>query len=145
MRRGKFDVGYTTGVYDLFHIGHLKLLQRAKSMCRTLIVGVTADELVSYKNKTSIIPFSERKAIIESLDCVDHVVVQDSMDKFAAWEKYKFNAMFVGSDWKGTEKWNKLEEQFAEVDVPIVYFPYTQTTSTTHLKKILEREKLLNH
>lgn len=135
----KYKVGYTTGVYDMFHIGHLNILKNAKEHCDYLIVGVTTDELVSYKNKKAIIPHQERMAIIECVKYVDQVVPQESMDKMAAWEKYKFDVMFVGSDWKGTDKWNEFERQFGAVGVDIVYFPYTKGTSSTELREALER------
>ncbi len=135
----KYKVGYTTGVYDMFHIGHLNLLKRAKEYCDYLIVGVTTDELVSYKNKKAIIPHKERMEIVGSIKYVDKVVPQENMNKMAAWEKYNFDVMFVGDDWKGTEKWNKFEEDFSHVGVEIVYFPYTQGTSSTQLREVLEK------
>lgn len=138
----KYKVGYTTGVYDMFHIGHLNILKRAKEQCEFLIVGVTADELVSYKNKKAVIPHNERMAIVESIKYVDKVVPQENMDKMQAWENYKFDVMFVGSDWQGTDKWNEFERQFAEVGVDIVYFPYTKGTSSTQLREVLQ--KILN-
>lgn len=134
----KLIVGYTTGVYDMFHIGHLNILKRAKAECDYLIVGVTTDELsLSRKGKTPIIPLVERMEIVKNLTFVDQVVPQESMDKFQAWEKYKFDKMFVGSDWKGTDKWNQMEIDFAKVGVEIVYFPYTDSTSSTLLKERL--------
>lgn len=139
----KYKIGYTTGVFDLFHIGHLNILKKAKEQCEYLIVGVTTDELVLYKNKMVIIPHDERMAIIESIKYVDQVVSQENMNKMGAWEKYKFNVMFVGSDWKGTEKWNDLERQFSEVNVDIVYFPYTRVTSSTKLRETLEKIKAM--
>jgi glycerol-3-phosphate cytidylyltransferase len=135
----KYKVGYTTGVYDLFHIGHLNILKRAKEQCEYLIVGVTTDELVSYKNKKAIIPHNERMAIIESIKYVDKAVPQENMNKMEAWEKYKFDVMFVGSDWKGTEKWNEFERQFNAIGVDIVYFPYTEGTSSTKLRRVLDK------
>ena len=136
----KYKIGYTAGTYDMFHIGHLNIIKRAKENCDFLIVAVSTDELVQeYKNKLPVIPFEERKAIVESIKYVDKVVPQETMNKMKAFEKYKFNAMFVGDDWKGTEKWNNLEKEFSNVGVDIVYFPYTQGTSSTIL-----REKLLN-
>ena len=135
----KYEVGYTTGVFDLFHIGHLNILRRAKAQCDFLIVGVTTDELVSYKNTRAIIPHEERMAIVESIKYVDKVVPQDSMDKMAAWEKYHFDVMFVGSDWQGTEKWMGFEKQFSAIGVDIVYFPYTAGTSSTQLRETLKR------
>lgn len=135
----KHKIGYTTGVFDMFHIGHLNILKRAKEQCEFLIVGVTSDELVSYKNKRAIIPHNERMAIVESIKHVDKVVSQENMNKMQAWEKNKFDVMFVGSDWKGTEKWNELERQFGAVGVDIVYFSYTKATSSTQLREVLHK------
>ena len=134
-----YKIGYTTGVYDLFHIGHLNLLRRAKAMCDYLIVGVTVDELVEYKHKRSVIPFEERIEIVRSIRYVDEAVPQISMDKMAAWEAYRFDVMFVGDDWKNTDKWNQLEIDMAEKGVDIVYFPYTKSTSSTLLNQTLLR------
>jgi len=132
-------IGYTTGVFDLFHIGHLNLLKNAKGMCDKLIVGVTSDELVSYKNKKSVIPFEERMEIVRNVKCVDVVVPQENMDKFEAWEMLKFDIMFVGDDWAKTEKWNGIEQKFDEVGVKIVYFPYTKSTSSSLINETLLR------
>ena len=134
----KYEVGYTTGVFDMFHIGHLNILEKAKNMCNELIVGVSSDELVSYKHKKAIIPFEERIKIVESIRYVDKVVGQYSMDKMEAWQKNQFDAMFVGSDWKGTEKWLELERQFLAIGVEIKYFDYTVGTSSTQLRKALK-------
>lgn len=135
----KYKTGYTTGVFDMFHIGHLNLLKRAKEQCDFLIVGVTTDELVSYKGSEAIIPQSERLQIVEAIEFVDKVVSQDSMNKKEAWEALKFDVMFVGSDWKGTDKWNQYEREFSELGVDIVYFPYTLTTSSTKLREALAK------
>ena len=135
----KYKIGYTTGVFDMFHIGHLNLIRRAKEKCEYLIVGVTTDELVSYKNTKAVIPHNERMAIVESIKYVDKVVPQENMNKMEAWHKYKFDVMFVGSDWKGTDKWNELERQFSKIGVDIVYFPYTQGTSSTKLRNVLDK------
>ncbi|MCR5497005.1 MAG: adenylyltransferase/cytidyltransferase family protein [Paludibacteraceae bacterium] len=132
-------IGYTTGVYDLFHIGHLNLLNKAKSMCDYLIVGVSTDDLVEYKGKRSVIPFEERKSIVGALKCVDEVVTQENMNKLEAWHKYGFNVMFVGDDWKGTEKWNRIEEEMKSIGVEVVYFPYTKGTSSTLINETLRR------
>jgi len=134
-------IGYTTGVFDLFHIGHLRLLIKAKSLCDKLIVGVTTDDLVSYKSKKSVIPFQERAEIVANIKCVDTVVAQTSMDKMDAWEKLKFDAMFVGDDWKNTKKWQEYEKQFKKVGVKIIYFPYTIGTSSTLINEILKKER----
>ena len=130
-------VGYTSGVYDLFHMGHLNLLRNAKGMCEKLVVGVTTDELVGYKNKKSVIPFSERMEIVRSIQYVDAVVPQENMDKFEMWQKLKFDVMFVGDDWFQSDKWEDLDRKFKDVGVKIVYFPYTKGTSSTLLNETL--------
>jgi len=134
----KYRLGYTTGVFDMFHIGHLNILRRAKEKCEFLIVGVTTDELVSYKNKKAVIPYDERVEIVKSIRYVDKVVPQKNMNKMQTWEKYKFDVMFVGSDWKGTKKWNDFEKQFSKVGVDIIYFPYTKYTSSTLLREAIQ-------
>lgn len=130
-------IGYTTGVFDLFHIGHLNLLRRAKEQCDYLIVGVTVDDLVLYKGKHAVIPFEERIEIVRNIKCVDEAVPQVNMNKMEAWKKYHFNKMFVGDDWKGTEKWNKIEAEMNSVGVELVYFPYTKGTSSTLINQVL--------
>ena len=138
-------IGYTTGVFDLFHIGHLNLLKNAKGMCDKLIVGVTSDELVSYKNKKSVIPFEERMEIVRNIKYVDVVVPQENMNKLEAWEMLRFDIMFVGDDWAKTDKWKKFEESFDEVGVKIVYFPYTKTTSSTLINETLTSLRTEDH
>ncbi len=132
-------VGYTTGVYDLFHIGHLNLLRKAKAQCDYLIVGVSTDELVSYKHKQAVIPFEERREIVGAIKYVDEVVTQENMNKMEAWEKYHFDVMFVGDDWKGTDKWNKIEADLNAVGAEVVYFPYTKGTSSTLINETLHK------
>ncbi|MDC7226168.1 MAG: adenylyltransferase/cytidyltransferase family protein [Spirochaetales bacterium] len=135
----KLKIGYTTGVFDMFHIGHLNILRNAKLECDYLIVGITSDELSkSEKNVEPIIPFNERMAIVESIKYVDMVVPQTSYDKIAAWNDLRFNIMFVGDDWKGTPKWKKLEKEFSELGVRIHYFQYTKHTSSTKLRKVVD-------
>ena len=132
-------IGYTTGVYDMFHIGHLNVIQRAKEKCDYLIVGVSTDELVQHeKNKTPVIPYEERAAIVAALRDVDQVVPQIDKNKMAAWEKYHFDKMFVGGDWKGTPQWNKFEEEFAPLGVEIVYLPHTDGISSTQLTGVIK-------
>lgn len=134
-------IGYTTGVFDMFHIGHLNIIQRAKAQCDYLIVGVSTDELVQReKNKTPIIPFADRCAIVEAIKYVDKVVPQPDKNKFEAWERYHFNKMFVGSDWKGTDAWNRFEAQFAPVGVEIVYLDHTDGISSTILRDKLNKQ-----
>lgn len=132
-------IGYTTGVYDLFHIGHVNLLRRARLECDYLIVGVTTDELcIEAKGKAPIIPFTERMSVVESVRYVDMVVPQVNYDKMEAWRNHKFNVMFVGDDWKGTPKWVSLEQEFSALGVEIAYFPYSQQTSSTRIRAILD-------
>tara|TARA_B110000483_G_C17934162_1_gene442008 strand:+ start:225 stop:641 length:417 start_codon:yes stop_codon:yes gene_type:complete len=135
-------IGYTSGVYDLFHIGHLNLLRNAKGMCDKLIVGVTSDDLVSYKNKKAVIPHNERIEIVRAIEYVDSVVQQENMDKFEMWRKLKFDVMFVGDDWFDSQKWQEIEEKFKEVGVRIVYFPYTKGTSSTLLNDTLKKLRI---
>jgi glycerol-3-phosphate cytidylyltransferase len=131
-------VGYTTGVFDLFHIGHLTLLKNAKGLCDKLIVGVTVDELVAYKNKRAVIPFEERLEIVRSIEYVDAAIPQYDMDKFEMWNKLSFDVMFVGDDWYQSDRWSQLEEKFAGVGVRVVYFPYTPGTSSTIINQTLK-------
>ena len=136
----KLVTGYTTGVYDMFHIGHLNILKRAKEQCDYLIVGVSTDELVQKeKNKTPIISYSERAAIVSAIRYVDKVVPQNNKNKLEAWKKYKFNKMFVGSDWKGTLQWKEFERQFEPFGVEIVYLPHTDGISSTILTEVLQK------
>ena len=130
-------IGYTTGVYDLFHIGHLNLLKSAKGMCDKLIVGVTVDELVAYKGKKAMIPFEDRIEIIRSVRYVDAAIPQHDMDKLSACKKIGAQILFVGDDWYGTEKWQEYEKEFAEAGIRIVYFPYTKGISSTKITEAL--------
>ncbi len=132
-------IGYTTGVFDLFHIGHVEILRKSKSMCDKLIVGVTSDKLVKYKFKKSVIPFKERLQIVSSCKYVDLAVPQNNMNKILAYKKYKFDLMFVGDDWYNTEKWNEFEKSLKKYKVKIIYFPYTKNTSSTKLNNILDK------
>jgi glycerol-3-phosphate cytidylyltransferase len=136
-------VGYTSGVYDMFHIGHLNILKKAKELCDYLIVGVCTDELAqSYKGKQVIIPHEERIEIVDSIKYVDETVVQETLDKVKAWKKYHFNVLFIGSDWKGSERWITYEQELSKVGVEVVYLPYTKGISSSRLRKLL-LEKLL--
>lgn len=130
-------IGYTTGVYDLFHVGHLNLMKNAKGMCDKLIVGVTIDELVAYKGKKALIPFEDRIEIVRSCKYVDAAVPQYDMDKLTACKKLGASILFVGDDWYGTDKWEKYEEEFEKEGIKIVYFPYTQGTSSTAIREAL--------
>lgn len=130
-------IGYTSGVYDLFHIGHLNLLKNAKGLCDKLIVGVSVDKLVAYKNKRSVIPFEERIEIVRNIKYVDAAIPQEDLDKFKMWEKLHFDILFVGDDWYNSPSWKEMEEKFKEVGVRVVYFPYTKGTSSTLINETL--------
>ena len=130
-------IGYTAGVYDLFHIGHLNLLKNAKGMCDKLIVGVTVDELVAYKGKQSMIPFEDRIEIVRSCKYVDAAVPQYDMNKLEACKKLGASFLFVGDDWYGTEKWQNYEKEFEEAGIKIIYFPYTKGVSSTKINEAL--------
>lgn len=130
-------LGYTSGVYDLFHIGHLNLLKNARGLCDKLIVGVSVDELVKYKNKKAVIPFEERVEIVRNIKYVDSAIPQYEIDKFKVWEKIKFDVLFVGDDWYESDSWKIMENKFKEVNVRVIYFPYTKGTSSTLINEIL--------
>jgi glycerol-3-phosphate cytidylyltransferase len=130
-------VGYTTGVFDLLHVGHINLLKNAKALCDVLIVGVTTDELVQYKGTKSLLSFEERIRIVEGIKYVDVVIPQTTIDKVAAWRKLKFDVLFVGDDWYEQPSWMEYEANLKEYGARIVYFPYTKGISTTDLKKRL--------
>ena len=132
-------IGYTTGVFDLFHIGHLNILKKARSLCDRLIVGVTIDELVGYKGAKSITPFEERIELVQSIRWVDLAIPQDNMSKLEAWKKLKFDVMFIGDDWYDTERFKKFEEKLASVGVKTIYLPRTHGISTSKIKEELNK------
>lgn len=131
-------IGYTTGVFDLFHIGHLNLLKNAKGMCDRLIVGVTVDELVHYKGKSALIPFEDRIEIVRSCKFVDAAVPQYDMNKLKACKELGASILFVGDDWYGTRIWQDYERDFADEGIKIVYFPYTKGVSSTKIAQTLK-------
>ena len=135
-----YDIGFVQGVFDLFHIGHLNLLEKARKHCNYLIVGVNSDELVQeYKNKTPFVPLEERARIIGALKCVDKVIIMNDRDKVKVTQKYNINAIFMGDDWKGIDFYNNMEKELEKYNVDIVYFPYTKGTSSTILKEKLAK------
>jgi len=139
----RYAVGYTTGVFDLFHIGHLNLLIRAKERCERLIVGVSTDELVkSYKGKAPIFPLEERMAIISALRCVDEVVEQTSLDKIEALEKYHFEVLFHGDDWKGSSLYDEITEKLSDKGADVVFLPHTVGVSTTKVSEIIKNSDI---
>ncbi len=131
----KYKIGYTQGTFDMFHIGHLNLINRAKEQCEFLIVGVNSDSLVKeYKNKTTIISENERLAIVQNLKAVDKGILTNSLDKLKILEKEPYNAIFIGSDWKNNERWLKTKEELATRGVDVVFLSYTEGVSSTDLR-----------
>ena len=140
MGEKKYKIGYTTGVFDMFHIGHLNIIRRAKEQCEYLIVGVTTDELCfTRKNKHPIINENERMEIVGAIKYVDRVVPQRDMDKLLAVKEYGCDVVFVGSDWKGTPSWNEYEKQFNTLGCDVVYLDHTDGISSTILREKLKK------
>lgn len=136
--RKTYGIGYASGVFDMFHVGHLNLLRRARNRCRHLVVGVASDEYVEQlKGRPPVVPCDERFDIVSALDMVDEVVIDRYEDKRIAWEQRPFDAIFKGDDWQGTPKGYRLESAMAELGVAVVYFPYTRDTSSTILRAFL--------
>ena len=134
----KYKIGYTDGVYDMFHVGHLNMIREAKKLCDFLIVGVHSDEIVEgYKHRKTVINEEDRREIVEAIKYVDKAVVNTTRDKIELWKKHKFDVVFIGDDWKGTERWNNFEKVLGEVGVSVEYIPYTQGISTTKIRQKL--------
>ena len=133
-----YKVGYTQGVFDMFHVGHLRLINHAKDQCELLIVGVNSDSLVQrYKNKVPIINESDRAEIVSNLKAVNQVKIVDTLDKIEIYNDIHFDAIFIGDDWKGNTRWSQTEKDLAVYDVPVVYLPYTKNISSTLLKSFI--------
>ena len=131
-----YKIGYTQGVFDLFHVGHLNLLKKAKEQCDYLIVGVNSDELVkTYKHKTPVIPGDQRRQIVEALKVVDQCILVDTLDKEIIWKEYPFDVIFIGDDWKGNERWKQTEEQLSRHGVKVIYLKYTDGISSSALQQ----------
>lgn len=140
MKEKKYKIGYTTGVYDMFHIGHLNILQRAKEQCDYLVVGVTTDELCfKRKQKYPIINEKERMAIVSAIRYVDKVIPQTDMDKIRPVKELGADVVFVGSDWKGTDAWIQYEKQFAEIGCTVVYLNHTDGISSSLLREKISK------
>ena len=130
-----YKTGYTQGVYDMFHIGHLNLLKHAKERCDYLIVGVNSDNLVrEYKNKTPVIPENERREIVANIKAVDECVIATTLDKIEALNRYHFDAIFIGDDWKGNPRWEQTKADLAKYSVDVVFLPHTEGVSSTQLR-----------
>ena len=131
-------VGYTSGVYDMFHIGHLNIIKNAKERCDYLIVGVSTDEVViKNKNKKPVIPYKDRATIVSAIKYVDQVIPQENYDvegKIQIVKEYNIDVMFVGSDWEGTDKWNRIEKELTTIGCKVVFLPHTDGISSTILR-----------
>lgn len=138
-----YGVGYASGVFDMFHVGHLNLLRRARNRCRHLVVGVASDEYVDeIKGRPAVVPCDERIDIISSLGIVDEVVIDRSEDKTLIWQQVPFDVIFKGTDWQGTPKGYRLERAMQAVGADVIYFPYTRQTSSTLLRTYLNDSEL---
>lgn len=138
----KFKVGYTTGTFDLFHVGHLNLLEKAKENCEILIVGVSTDELVKdYKGELPVIPFEDRIRIVGALKCVDKVIAQKTLNKLDVLPDIQYDVLFHGDDWKNTKMYNEIEEKLREQKVSCIYFPYTKSVSTKSIKERIQKTR----
>lgn len=136
----KYKIGFTDGVYDMFHVGHLNMIREAKKHCDYLIVGVHSDEIVEgYKNRKTVINEQERREIVEAIRYVDKAVINRTREKLELWKEHKFDVVFIGDDWKGTERWNNFEKILAEVGVSVEYIPYTKGISTTQIREKLAK------
>ena len=138
----KFKIGYTTGTFDLFHVGHLNLLEKAKENCEILIVGVSTDELVkNYKGELPVIPFEDRIRIVGALKCVDKVIAQTTLNKLDVLPDIQYDVLFHGDDWKNTKMYNEIEEKLREQKVSCIYFPYTKSVSTKSIKERIQKTR----
>ena len=137
----RFRIGFTQGTYDMFHVGHLMLLNHAKECCDYLIVGVNSDALVmDYKHKKPVISQEDRRLIVENIKAVDRSVITTTLDKVDAWNRFHFDAIFIGDDWKGNERWTQTEHDLAEVGAEVIYLPHTRGISSTLLREVRERD-----
>ena len=133
----KYKLGYTQGVYDMFHIGHLNLLNNARDLCEHLIVGVNSDELVTqYKHKLPVIPEEERRLIVANIKAVDACEIVDTLDKVENYKRFHYDAVFIGDDWKGNARWTQTEKDLAPFGVDVVYLPHTKGVCSTELRKV---------
>jgi len=133
----KYKIGYTQGVYDMFHIGHLNIIKHAKEQCEKLVVGINSDDLVrSYKNKTPVINENDRMEIVRNIKGVDEVILADTLDKKVMLERIGFDAIFIGSDWKGSLRWAETERMLNELGVEVVFLPHTDGITSTMLREI---------
>lgn len=136
----KYKIGFTDGVYDMFHVGHLNMIRKAKERCEYLIVGVHSDEIVeSYKHRKTIINENDRREIVGAIKEVDKAVINYTRDKIELLKLYNFNVVFIGDDWKGTERWNNFEKELAKRGVKVEYIPYTKGISSTMIREKIKK------
>ena len=139
----KYNIGYTQGTFDLFHIGHLNLLNNAKKMCDYLIVGVNSDELViNYKKKIPVINETDRLAIVSAIKGVNQAFIVSTLDKVKILNNIKFDVIFIGDDWKGNQRWNDTIDELKKYDVDVVFLPHTDGISTTEIGSKIRSTKL---
>lgn len=137
----KYKIGYTQGTFDMFHIGHLNLLKHAKELCDILIVGVNSDTLVQeYKHKMPVINQDERAEILQAIRYVDNVVICHTLKKTEMHEWLHFDAIFIGDDWKGNERWIETEKNLKKVGADVVYLSYTDGVSSTMLREVKDNK-----
>ena len=137
----KYKIGYTQGVFDMFHIGHLNILNRAKDQCEYLIVGVNADTLVeNYKHKTPVINENDRIKIVGNIKCVDRVVLANTLDKKEQYKRLGFDAIFIGSDWKGNPRWESTREEMKQIGVEVVFLPHTEGITSSILRNVRDEQ-----
>jgi glycerol-3-phosphate cytidylyltransferase len=135
-------IGFTQGTFDMFHIGHLNLIRHAKEQCDYLIVGVNADKLVEeYKHKTPVVCQENRMAIVGEMRHVDEVVLTETLDKKEAWNKYHFDKIFIGDDWKGNPRWEETGREMKELGAELVWLPHTKDVSSTLIRQKIKEEK----
>lgn len=138
----KYKVGYTQGVFDMFHIGHLNLLNNAKRQCEYLIVGVNKDSLVKeYKNKVPVVSEEDRLKIVNAIKSVDKAILTDELDKRNIVKKFNVNAIFIGDDWKNNSRWIKTKNDMKEIGVDVIFLPYTKGISSTMLREGLNKNE----
>lgn len=132
----KYKIGYTQGVYDMFHIGHLNLINKAKQQCEYLIVGVNSDELVrAYKHKDTVIEEKERAEIVRNIKAVDECIIVEVLDKVELYKKLNFDVVFIGDDWYGNPRWMQTKAELTRFGVDVVFLPHTDGISSTMLKQ----------
>ena len=136
-------IGYTQGTFDTLHYGHVRLLKQAKELCDFLIVGVNSDDLVfQYKNTNTIIKENERAEIVGSIKYVDEVFIVDSLDKIQHLNRFKYDVIFIGDDWKGNDRWKATEKELSKYGIPVVFLKHTPNVSTTMVKEKMKSNKI---